>query len=147
MAKRYHQSKKSRSDESRGMKRVMHRKDTFNDQHSNSREPEMTGPYHYDREKSEMRSKEHSMHRLRSMMSKEYYAGPDPRRRMEMEDAGMIHEDNRALANLPQQVIMKPYPMAGGYLPEDLDDTLIGVDRQLNYDGRKRMEHFFPKKV
>lgn len=77
----------------------------------------------------------------------EYYAGADPRRRQEMRDANMIHEDHRAVSNLPQNVIMKSYGDAGGYLPEDLDDTIAGVDRQMNYDGKKRNDGFYPKKV
>jgi hypothetical protein len=76
-----------------------------------------------------------------------YYEGAEPRRRQEMEDAGMIREDHSAIANLPQNVSMKPYPKEGGYLPEDLDDTLRGIDRQMGFDNRKKMEHFYPKKV
>lgn len=76
-----------------------------------------------------------------------YYSGMDARRRQEMEDAGMIHEDHRAIANLPQEVMIKPYPMTGPYIPEVLDDTIRGVDKQMDFDDRKRKEHFFPKKV
>jgi hypothetical protein len=77
----------------------------------------------------------------------EHYAGAEPRRRQEMEDAGMIHEDHSAVANLPQGVMMKYYPKESGYMPENLDDTLRGVDRQMDYDNKKKMEHFHPKKV
>lgn len=76
-----------------------------------------------------------------------YYAGMDARRRQEMEDAGMIHEDHRAIANLPQDVMIKPYPMTGPYIPEVLDDTIRGVDKQMDMDDNKRREHFVPKKV
>jgi hypothetical protein len=76
-----------------------------------------------------------------------YYEGETSRRRQEMEDAGMIREDHSAVANLPQNVMMKPYPKEGGYLPEDLDDTLRGIDRQMGYDNGKKMQHFYPKKV
>jgi len=77
----------------------------------------------------------------------EYYAGAEPRRRQEMEDAGMIHEDHRAIANLPQNVMIKPYPMTGPYNPEILDDTIAGIDRQMDYDDHKREDNFYPKKV
>ena len=40
----------------------------------------------------------------------EFYAGMEPRRRQEMQDAGYIREDHDAVANLPQNVIMRPYP-------------------------------------
>lgn len=88
-----------------------------------------------------------AMYRHKGVMGPEYYAGVDPRRRQEMRDAGMIQEDHKAVANLPQNVIMRPYGDAGGYLPEDLDDTISGVNRQMDLDGKKRMEHFYPKKV
>lgn len=75
------------------------------------------------------------------------YEGPASRRKMEMMDAGMIHEDHSQIANLPQQVMIKPYPMTGPYMPEDLDDTISGVHEQMDYDDKKRAEHYFPKKV
>lgn len=89
-----------------------------------------------------MHAYEKNVHRYQ-----EPYAGMDPRRRQELEDAGMIHEDHRAVANLPQEVMIKPYPMTGPYLPEGLDDTIRGVDRQIDVlDNRKRQEHNVPKK-
>ena len=75
------------------------------------------------------------------------YAGMESRRRMEREDGGMIHEDHRAIANLPQEVMMKPYPMTGPYLPEGLDDTIHGIDRQMDYDDSQTKKQFYPKKV
>lgn len=123
MAKRYYQSKKDRRDESRGMEKAVHsRPDKFNDETNRDRE------YAFDFRQGD-------------------YAGVDARRRQEMQDAGMIYEDRNAVANLPQGVVMRPYPMAGGYLPEGIDDTLRGVDEQMAYDNAKRREHFFPKKV
>jgi len=68
----------------------------------------------------------------------EYYAGMDERRRMELEDSGMIHEDHRAIANLPQEVMFKEYPK-GDYLRYDLDDTIRGVDVQMDDDVRKEI--------
>jgi len=77
----------------------------------------------------------------------EHYAGMGSRRRQELEDAGMIHEDHRAIANLPQEVMIKPYPYTGPSLPEGLDDTIRGVDAQMDYDDSQRRRHFYPKKV
>ncbi len=97
--------------------------------------------------------KHHSSHKKHhaghhsSMHHAEHYAGMEPRRRQEMEDAGMIHENHSAIANLPQEVMIKPYPVPRNYLPEVLDDTLHGVDKQMDYDDNKRREHFMPKKV
>lgn len=81
-------------------------------------------------------------------MSDGYYAGEAGRRTQEMEDAGMIHEDRSQIANLPQEVMMKPYPMTGPYMPEGLDDTIKGVDHQMDVlDDRQRAKHNVPKKV
>jgi len=77
----------------------------------------------------------------------EYYAGEESRRHQEMEDAGMIREDHSAIANLPQNVMIKAYPKPDGYMPENLDDTIRGVDGQMAMDNNKRKEHFMPKKV
>lgn len=77
----------------------------------------------------------------------EQVAGTDPRRTMEMQDAGMIHADPRHIANLPQEVMIKPYTKTGPYLPEGLDDTIAGVDHQMDYDDSKRKQTFYPKKV
>jgi hypothetical protein len=73
--------------------------------------------------------------------------GADPRRRQEMMEAGMISEDHSAIANMPQGVMMKPYPKDNDYMPEDLDDTIRGIDRQEGEDHSKAMRHFKPRKV
>ncbi len=83
----------------------------------------------------------------KGLTSGELYAGMEPRRRQELEDAGMIHEDHRAIANLPQEVMIKRYPRTGPYNPEVLDDTIAGVDGQMDYDDSQRARHFYPKKV
>jgi hypothetical protein len=84
-------------------------------------------------------------------MAKRYhdgmYEGSSGRRSQEMEDAGMIREDHGAIANLPQEVMIKHYPKSGAYMPEPLDDTIRGIDMQMDYDDSKRRAHFKPKKV
>lgn len=79
--------------------------------------------------------------------SEGHYEGHSARRRQEMMDGGMISEDHSAIANMPQNVMIKPYPMDMNYLPEDLDDTIRGVDKQEGMDHGKSMKHFHPKKV
>lgn len=61
--------------------------------------------------------------------------------------SSMIHEDHRAIANLPQEVMIKSYGMPGSYMREELNDDISGVDAQMRYDNYKRNEHFYPKKV
>jgi len=67
--------------------------------------------------------------------------------RMQHHDSEMITEDRSAVANLPQQVIMKDWADHEAYLPDILDDTIVGINKQINYDNKKRSEHFVPKKV
>ena len=67
--------------------------------------------------------------------------------RADIEKPGMIYEDRRAIANLPQEVMIKAYPMTGPYMPEDIDDTGRGIERQMDYDDSQRRAHFYPKKV
>jgi len=76
------------------------------------------------------------------------YEGMESRRTQEAQDAGMIRENPAAIANLPQEVMMKPWPSADSYMPEGLDDTISGVNKQIvDLDGKKRDKHLMPKKV
>lgn len=75
------------------------------------------------------------------------YEGMASRRHQEHEDAGMIHEDHSAVANLPQQVIMKPFGKSYNDLDGRLDDGISGIDRQIGMDHGKMKSHNVPKKV
>lgn len=75
------------------------------------------------------------------------YAGMEHRDMQEREDGMMLREDHNAIANMPQHVMIKPYPKCGYGLPEDLDDTMRGVDAQIDLDTQKRMQSFRPKKI
>lgn len=77
----------------------------------------------------------------------EPYAGVEAKRTQEMQDGGMIREDMSAIANMPQNVIIKAYNKTGPYIPEQIDDTIRGVDMQMDMDDRQRAKHFMPKKV
>lgn len=81
------------------------------------------------------------------MSASEYYAGDDERRRQERQDGSMLSEDHSAIANMPQMVVMREYPRTGPYLPEMLDDTIRGIDGQMDMDDGQRARHFKPKKV
>lgn len=124
----------SRAEESRGQfsdageyGELRHQKDKFNDEHHNDQNPR-------------------DGHMVRSTGAQEYAGMPTDMRRG-LERPEMIYEDHRAIANLPQEVMIKAYPKTGPYLPEGLDDTQVGVDRQMDYDDAQRRAHFFPKKV
>ena len=73
------------------------------------------------------------------------YAGMDSRMTQEMQDAGMIREDLSAIANLPQQVMIKPYPAADDYAVYGLDDTIRSVDHQRKADSREKKKGAFPE--
>jgi hypothetical protein len=85
--------------------------------------------------------------RVKMLKHREYYAGEEGRRTQEMEDGGMLHEDHSAMANMPQNIIMKHYPKSYGYMPEGLDDGISGVDGLIEKNDRKRTEHNKPKKT
>lgn len=82
-------------------------------------------------------------------MAKRHYAedSEGARRTKAMQDGGMIESDFSAVANLPQNVMMKSYEKTGPYMPEELDDTIVGVDKQMDYDDSQRRKTFNPKKV
>lgn len=84
--------------------------------------------------------------RTHMMKDREYYAGHAGRMRQEHEDGDMLHDDRSALANMPQHIIMKEYPMSYGYLPEKLDDSIRGVDELIGKNDSKRNQHLKPKK-
>ena len=67
-------------------------------------------------------------------------------KRMEALERGMVSNDSSAIANMPQEVMIKPYPRTGPYMPEDLDDTLTGIDRQMDMDDSKRKATMKPHK-
>jgi len=75
----------------------------------------------------------HSMHK----MSHEGYSSHGEKYKIEARDYGMLHEDHSALANMPQNIIMKGWEGSHIYSPEPLDDTIHGVTKQMNYDGHK----------
>lgn len=47
---------------------------------------------------------------------------------------------------LPQAFILKYYPKDGGYLPENLNDGLGGIDKQVNKDVRDTKKELSPDK-
>lgn len=76
----------------------------------------------------------------------EPYAGMDPRRRREYEDSMMINEDVNAVANLPQYVKYHAWPKPGYETMYNIDDTLHGVDKQIDGDVKGMKREFDPEK-
>jgi len=60
--------------------------------------------------------------RVKDLESK-FYGGIDPRRRFEMADAGMIHEDQTAMSNLPSKGYQQEYPRTGFNSIPFIDDS------------------------
>lgn len=75
------------------------------------------------------------------------YEGVADRRRQEMEDAGMLHEDRKQVANMPQEVMYHGWPKAMyGAVDSDLDDTIMGVNRQMDKDESQARRFMNPHK-
>lgn len=70
------------------------------------------------------------------------YSGPlNKARRLEAKDYEMISEDHNAVANLPQDVKYHAWPQAGYYADSNLDDTIRGINKQLDADGAGMRKH------
>jgi len=155
--KRYHHSKRNISEHDRMMDREnlmkdghgrdsIYKNEDYRSRSENPSDRTVHMKQRYNDERHNDRMDERAVYRRFRALGNEFYAGMEPRRRQEMEDAGYIHEDHDAIANLPQYPIIKSYPRTGPYLPEGLDDTIEGIDHQMDYDDGKRREHFYPKK-
>lgn len=83
-----------------------------------------------------------AMHRL----GDEFYAGYRGRTVQEHADYTMLNEDRNAIANMPQNVIMKMYPKINYSMQEGLNDDIRGVDYQINQDGKRQKKGEFPEK-
>lgn len=69
------------------------------------------------------------------MAKKKYYSKGGMRK----EKDGMIKENRSAVANLPQEVMMRDWPrIDGDYMMSDLNDSILGVDAQMYEDARGR---------
>lgn len=83
-------------------------------------------------------------------MAKRYhgsYEGMKDSRRMQEQDGAMLNEDHSAVANMPQMVKYHGWPDSSIYTPENLDDTIRGINRQKNLDGSLMKKNLVPKKV
>jgi len=74
------------------------------------------------------------------------YEGKDGVRKQEAADSAMMGSA-RGHANMPQEVIMKYYPSKSGGMPENLDDTMKGIDLQMKQDNAKKNSHIQPEKA
>jgi hypothetical protein len=64
------------------------------------------------------------------------YEGPlNKARKEERKDFMMLSEDHSAPANLPQDVKYHAWPKVGHYANFESDDTIRGIDDQMNADG------------
>ena len=77
-----------------------------------------------------------------------YKQGMDYVYNQEHQDGAMIHEDYNCMSLLPYNVIIKEYPKNDFALHDELNDTITGVDHQINtLDGKKIRGANVPKKV
>lgn len=84
---------------------------------------------------------------IQQLDAHEFYAGAADRNRLERGDGEMIHEDRSAIANLPQGVMIKHYPMLHDYMPGDINDGIRGIDMQMSDDNRHAKMQLRPRKA
>ena len=77
-----------------------------------------------DLKNEDIRHEERAYQRSRDINSG-FYAGVDPRRRQEYADAGMIREDQNAMANLPTQARHMEYVRYGFYSTPFICDSIM----------------------
>jgi hypothetical protein len=65
----------------------------------------------------------------------------------ERQDGAMIHEDYNCMSLLPYNVIIKEYPKNNYALHDELNDTITGIDRQMNTDSAQIRRANVAKKV
>lgn len=76
------------------------------------------------------------------------YEGMEDRRKQEREDASIFGaSQSKYMANMPTEVIFKTVARPYNGMPENLDDTMKGVDKQIDKDVRGLDRHLHPKKV
>lgn len=67
-------------------------------------------------------------------------------RNKQRSDFHMISENRSAIANMPQEVMYKMWPKPKQYHDYGLDDTIKGIDEQMNKDNSKMESHMQPEK-
>lgn len=68
------------------------------------------------------------------------------RRYHEMKAAGMISENHNAVANMPQEVRYVAWPSYEVGLDAGMDDTIRGINEQMNQDLAGGRRHLKPTK-
>lgn len=84
--------------------------------------------------------------RSKKGMDQEFLSPQDYKRRGMLEDSQMIREDHNATANLPQQVIMKEYRKVRYGHAMGIDDTITGIDIQMEDDSDEMKKYSYPEK-
>lgn len=68
------------------------------------------------------------------------------RREHEMRMSGMISENRSEVANMPQEVRYHAWPKSQEGMYAKLDDTISGIDRQMDMDHSKARRDMDPTK-
>jgi hypothetical protein len=75
------------------------------------------------------------------------YEGEDVRRSTEHEDGAMMPSGHGQHANMPQEVVMREFGKSHYGMPENLNDGMGGIDKQIGTDEGDLHKRMKPKKV
>jgi hypothetical protein len=65
----------------------------------------------------------------------------------ESRDSGMMPSGSGSFANMPQETVMRAYPTIDNGMPENLNDSISGIDNQIKSDNSKKHAHIQPEKI
>ena len=79
------------------------------------------------------------------IMAKRYYSSEG--NAAASSDGAMLHNDESAMACMPQNVVMKHYSTGVGHMFMDISDTLTAIDKQIASDGSTMSKATKPRKA
>lgn len=75
------------------------------------------------------------------------YEGREQKNAQESTDGAMMPSGIGSYANMPESLVMREYPRPYDGMPENIDDSIRGIDGQIKKDNMKKRANLQPEKV